>query len=261
MKFGNGANSASNLKVTLKIQINQRNLSQDFIVYENLPCDMLFGLDFLRNSMMIMRFRDNIIEYEDSVFAEHLPVNMIGENQRHISKVWVTEKVLLPPMSSKDVLCYCYQCPYGTALFEPRVRFQDMSSELRLENTLTNITNHKLHIPVHNVSARPILLREQVLGHIDFNIENGVFMSDSYAEQNKSITTKEKLELLNYNKELTEYQLKSLKCLCVKYENIFATCLEDIKGLTYYSMRFALYLNPTPFEYHHTELRKRKGKR
>lgn len=224
MKFGNNSTSVSSCSAKVKITFKRKAFHQEFIIYDDLPTDCLFGLDFLTNANILIRFGSRIIQPEDSIFNNDLPVNLINSNHKPV-KISAAHHDVIQPYSSQIIECVANESIDGVALFEAK-----NNSKVRVEDALITLVKGTTHIVVHNTLGNPIRLTTEALGHIHTTDEESTYFVQNSPSKAIDIDSGKILDSITFNDKLELGELTKLKSLCQEYIDIFATKLSDLKG-------------------------------
>ena len=179
----NGSKLSCKGKVKLNFKIGNMSTKYPFLVMESLPCDVLMGVDLLRDLDAVIDLKKNQIMFPEPEVA---PIQSVNEDSIHASAVRLKSRVRIP--SGGQVLVTGKvrdQCVDGSTGYVEQAGSPD---DFRVANTLCTVNQNLVLVEIINLSDKEVVIeRDKVIANISVIPENYLnFLSEDGATKTKN---------------------------------------------------------------------------
>ena len=165
IQFGNKSVSKVNQSIQNVLYLPSGPVKSKLYVYDDLPYDVLLGLDFLCANNFIIRCSDQNEVEVSMIETDHvLPINAIT-TEPDIIKLRSSKQMLIPPRTTVKVQLTSDEPLFGTVHIDPELK----SSVLQTSEALVSARNEQVITTISNPSSHVVRLEKgEVVASINF---------------------------------------------------------------------------------------------
>lgn len=171
LTFGNSSSVLCVMKVVTDITFLSKNMKSSFYVSQTCPVPLLLGMDFIRESCLVIKVNDHSATIESHLMDRKvMMVNHEKPDEKVYPVMLYSDNVLIPYSTNKITV----QCPYigtGTVIMDPDILFI-RRKDLEVVPSLLSIERNCCQIIIINPNSYPVYIqRNAIVGFVDFSVE------------------------------------------------------------------------------------------